>query len=62
MAFLGTARLFEGKKLATIASMGPRINPEPASKAMVPIIAMRILCRMPASPPAKRTLATPRTA
>ncbi len=54
--------LLEGKRLAAMASIGPMIKPEPARRAMVPRTAKSALCKMPASPLARRMTATPRSA
>ena len=50
----------EGNRLAAMASMGPMIRPEPARRAMVPRTARSALCKIPASPLARRMTATPK--
>ena len=52
----------EGNRLAAMASMGPKIKPEPAKRATVPMTARSALCKMPASPLARRMPATPSSA
>ena len=52
----------DGNRLAAMASMGPKIKPEPARRATVPMTARSALCKMPASPLASRMPATPRSA
>ena len=52
----------EGKRLAAMASIGPMIKPEPDRRAIVPRAARIALCKMPASPLARRMPATPRNA